>query len=145
MHLPRRLSALAVAILFFACGDSTGLEPDDLAGTWIATSAIMTDPAGISPPVDLVTEGIDLTFIVGADGSLEAVITMGTITDTDTGSFTVDGDNVTVILDGDPSTGTISRSGNTLTMDLTTGIEWDFDGDNLDEPATLALVMVRSS
>ena len=43
-----------------------------------------------------------------------------------------------------PITGTISRRDDMLSMDIITGMEWDFGDDGLDEPATFFLELLRS-
>ena len=145
MIIPRPLTVLAAGLLAVGCGESTGLDSESLAGTWVATSAVLTNPANTSQTVDLVSEGFRITFVIESDGSVEGIFEFEGTVDQDSGTLTVVGNEVTLVLDGDPSTGTISRSGDTLILNLITGIEWDFDGDNLDEPATLLIVLEKSS
>ena len=54
-----------------------------------------------------------------------------------------DGSSIVINIEGDPASGTIGRGGNRLTIVLTTGVEFDFDDDGTDEPATLRLVLER--
>ena len=51
----------------------------------------------------------------------------------------------TLTFNGTLSTGTISRRNDVLTLDVRTGVEWDFGDDGLDEPATMELTMERRS
>ncbi len=133
-----------VGLAALACGDATGLDPDDLAGTWTAYTAIATNAAFPSETADLVAIGVSLTFIIEADGSVESILEFQGIVDSDVGTFTVTDGEFVLVLEGQPLTGTISRRDDTLTIDIITGMEWDFGDDGLDEPATVFLEMLRS-
>ena len=85
-----------------------------------------------------------LTFVIEADGRVETIVELQEIVDRDVGTLTVTGGEFTLVLEGRPITGTISRRDDTLAMDITTGMEWDFGDDGLDEPATFFLEMLRS-
>ena len=62
-------SALAL-ILIAGCGDdATGVDADDIAGTWTATAIVFTQTAAPMTVVDIVDEGASLTLLLGADGS----------------------------------------------------------------------------
>jgi hypothetical protein len=56
------------------------------------------------------------------------------------------GGSVSITLDEetDPSTCTVEPSGNTLTIRVTNGPEFDFDDDGTDEPATVLMVLTRA-
>ncbi len=141
----RSVIAMAVGLVAVACGDATGVDPEDLVGTWIATTAIATNPADPTQTADLVAMGISLTFVIEANGRIETIFEFQDIVDRDVGTLTVTDGEFTLAADGVPlSTGTISRRGDTLTMHVITGVEWDFGDDGLDEPATLLLEMQRS-
>ena len=140
----RSVTALAVGIAALACGDATGVDPEDLVGTWTATSAIVTNPADLSETSDLVPMGLSFTFIFEASGRFETIIEFQTIIDSDVGTYSVTDGEFRLDFDGGVSTGTILRRDDRLTMRVRTGAEWDFDDDGLDEPATLLLVMQRS-
>ena len=141
----RGLTVLAVGLSALACGDATGVDPEDLVGTWRTSSAIATNPAAPSETADLVAIGVSLTFIIEADGRVETIFEFRDIVDIDTGVLTVTDGEFRLVIEGRPLTGTISRRDDTLVIDIITGMEWDFGDDGLDEPATLLLTMLRST
>ena len=140
----RSLTAIAVGLAAVACGDATGVDPEDLAGTWNASVAIATNPADPSETADLVAMGVSLTFVIEANGRIETIFEFQDIVDRDFGTLTVTDGEFTLLIEGRPLTGTISRRDDTLTIDIITGMEWDFLDDGLDEPATMLLEMLRS-
>ena len=140
----RSLTALAVGLAALACGDATGVDPEDLVGTWSTFTAIATNPANPSETADLVAIGVSLTFVIEASGRVETIFEYQDIIDRDVGTLTVTDGEFTLVIEGRPLTGTISRRDDTLTIDIITGMEWDFGDDGLDEPATMLLEMQRS-
>ncbi len=140
----RSLTAIAVGLAALACGDATGVDPEDLVGTWSAFTAIATNPANQSETADLVAMGVSVTFTIEASGRIETIFEFQDIVDRDVGTLTVTDGEFTLVIDGRPVTGTISRQDDTLMMHVITGLEWDFGDDGLDEPATLLLEMQRS-
>ncbi len=140
----RSLTVLAVGLAAVACGDATGVDPEDLVGTWSAFTAVATNPADPSETADLVALGVSLTFVIEADGRIETIVEIQDIIDRDVGTLTVTDGEFTLVIDGRPLTGTISRQDDALMMHIITGLEWDFGDDGLDEPATLFLEMQRS-
>ncbi len=140
----RSLTALAVGLAALACGDATGVDPEDLVGTWSTFTAIATNPANPSETADLVAIGVSLTFVIEASGRVETIFEYQDIIDRDVGTLTVTDGEFTLVIEGRPLTGTISRRDDTLTIDIITGMEWDFGDDGLDEPATMFLEMQRS-
>jgi len=141
----RSLATLTAVLAALACGDATGVDPDELAGTWRATTAIATNPADSSQSDDILALGLSVTFIIEASGRIETRFELQDIVSSDTGTLTVTDGEFAIFIDGQRSTGTISRRDDTLTMDIITGVEWDFGPDGLDEPATLFLVMRRDA
>ncbi len=140
----RSLTALAVGLAALACGDATGVDPEDLVGTWSTFTAIATNPANPSETADLVAIGVSLTFVIEASGRVETIFEYQDIVDRDVGTLTVTDGEFTLVIEGRPLTGTISRRDDALTIDIITGMEWDFGDDGLDEPATMLLEMLRS-
>ncbi len=140
----RSLTAIAVGLAALACGDATGVDPEDLVGTWSAFTAVATNPADPSETADLVAMGVSITFIIEATGRIETIFEFQDIVDRDVGMLTVTDDEFTLVIEGRPVTGTMSRQDDTLMMHIITGVEWDFGDDGLDEPATLLLEMQRS-
>lgn len=88
---------------------------------------------------DLLAAGGSLVFVIRSNGSFTTTFTEpnGDV-ETDNGTMEVDGSNVTWTIDGDVSSGTISRTENTLTLNLTSGAEFDFNDDGVEEDATCA-------
>jgi hypothetical protein len=140
----RSVTVLAVGIVALACGDATGVDPEDLVGTWRASSAIVQNPADPSETADLVAMGLSFTFIFEASGRIETIIEFQDLVERDVGTYSVTDGEFRLDFDGGVSTGTISRRDDMLTMHVRTGAEWDFANDGLDEPATLLLEMQRS-
>ena len=129
-----------------ACNDSTGVQPEDLAGTWTATSAIFTSTANPPVSLDLIAAGASLTATIQSSGAISITTTepVSGVSDTDNGTIAVSGTSVTLTIDGDVVTGTITRDGDTLTLNLSSGVEFDFDDDGTDDPATAIIVFVKT-
>ncbi len=140
----RSLTMLAVGLAAVACGNATGVDPEDLAGTWTASWAVATNPANPSETADLLAMGVSLTFVIEANGRIETIFEFQDIVDRDFGTLAVSDGEFRLVIEGRPITGTISRRDDTLMMHIITGVEWDFGDDGLDEPATLLLEMQRS-
>ena len=138
----QRWVALGTACAAVSCGDA-GPEVPDLTGTWDATEAVMANPAVPGMTADLMALGLVFTLIIGPDGSAEAHLDLGGERSVERGTLTLRGQELTLVLDGTANEGTWSLNGNRLTLDLKSGIEFDFEGTGLDEPATLLLVLLR--
>ncbi len=138
--LVRTTLALAL-VVSTACSES--LAPDDIVGTYDATTMVFTSVADPNTTADVLAMGYTFTIQFNANGTLSTAFTLGGSTDTDSGTYMIDGSNFTLTIGGDPSTGTISKSGDRLTIMLMTGVEFDFNDDGTDEPATLRLVVER--
>ncbi len=145
------LPILAISALALGCGDdnggTTGVTINDLAGTWNATSMVLSVP-GVS--LDLVqTFGADVTLnITTGERYTLTVEVPGTPTMTVTGNFTISGSNFTLTDDDEPTepiSGTFSLSGNTLTVNASEVELVDFDQDGVEDPADMAAVFQRAS
>lgn len=88
---------------------------------------------------EVIAAGGSLVLVIQSNGSITITSTEpnGGV-ETDNGTMEVDGSNVTWTIDGDVSSGTISRTENTLTLNLTSGAEFDFNDDGVEEDATCA-------
>jgi hypothetical protein len=140
-RLPDAPAATLLLAFLAACGDSTGVEVEDLVGTWDVQVFEFTS---VGPPpitIDLIELGGSGTFVISDDGDFVVTITFAGETDVNTGRLQVNGDRVTIIDGSDQATGTISRSGDTLTIHLTEGVEFDVDDDGVDDDARLRLVL----
>jgi hypothetical protein len=129
------LLGTAVAV---ACSDA--VAPEDIAGTWNATSLVFTSTADPSETFDAVAAGVELSITFGSGGAVSLTVTEGAFTETETGTYTLDG---SLTLDGEVSSGSVNLSGSTLTLTLTSGVEFDFDDDGTDEPARLVAVLTK--
>ena len=141
-HRLPRVIGVTVLLGWLACGD--GLAPADLAGTWDATTMQFIDQEDPSrPPVDVIARGAQFSITFFADGTLQTTFVENGSTDTTSGIYNISGSTI-VINDGVAKGGTIRRDGDTLTIELFSGIEYDFDGDGSVDPADLLMVLVRA-
>ena len=136
------ISALAL-ILMTACTEATGVELDDLAGTWTAQSIVFTSAADPTLTVDVRDEGATMSLTLGADGTFSWAFGFSEgQSENETGTYTVFGNTMTTTEsgEGDTETITIARVGDTLTLtledvfDFTEGVEVD---------ATMVIVLTR--
>ncbi len=151
MKLLRTLVAPLLAVTFVGgCSDSIGpdITPEEvvaaLAGTWNATSFVFTSTANSSVTFDLIANGgsFSLTFTTG--GQFSGSLTGLGENETFTGTFVVQSTNLILTDDLDPAPETVAftLSGNTLTLIIDD--VFDFDGDLVEEPATLSMVLQRA-
>jgi hypothetical protein len=138
-HLRLAVASTMLAVGLAACSDST--SPEELAGTYDVTVMEFTNADDTSEKVDVVDLGAVIEVTITAAGAF----TLDVDGVPETGTITIDGDNVTITLEGDPSTGTIDQNGDTVTINLATGVSYDFDDDGTDEDATLRIVMTRQA
>jgi hypothetical protein len=132
------LAAGAMALAVAACSDSTGITVEDLVGTWEATEIVFTSTADPSESVDAIDLGASLTVTINSAGTVTTVFDNGQGgTDTDSGTLSVDGSTLTIGSD----TFEAERSGDVLT--LTGAVDFDFDEDGSDDPATVVVRLER--
>ena len=138
--LIRRLVILATtAFIAAACGDSTGITVEDLAGDWEATQFRFTNNSNSSEVVDLITGGATLDVIVAASGTVTSVFDDGQGgSSSDSGTFSASGTTLTIAGD----TFEAERSGDVLIL-TDENNEYDFDNDGSDDPATLQIRLER--
>ncbi len=74
----RHLTTSAMALIVMSvCTDSTGLEVDDLTGTWTASSIVFTSTADATVSADLVAdEGASFVLTLGADATYTFILTI---------------------------------------------------------------------
>ncbi len=123
--------------------DATAVEPTNLAGTWTATSIVFTSTANSSLSVDEVANGATMSLTMTADGTYAwTFVFPGEPTENESGTYTVSGDTLTVTpTGGTQETMVVSRNGDTMT--LTLADTYDFDGDHVEEDATLVITLTR--
>ena len=138
MRVARVLAAGAMVVAVAACSDSTGITVEDLVGTWEATEIVFTNSANPSETVDGIDLGVSLTVTINSAGTVTTVFDDGQGgTDTDSGTLSVDGSTLTIGSD----TFEAERSGDVLT--LTGDVEFDFDEDGSDDPASVLIRLER--
>ncbi len=138
------ISALALTLMT-ACGDATGVEPDDLAGTWTATSMIFTRTADPTLSVDIVAvDGASLTIVLVADATYTFTFSSPLEeTENESGAYTASGTDLTFSPTGtgSPESWTLSRDGDTMTLTDSAEV-FDFTPD-VEEAATLVVTLTR--
>lgn len=112
------------------CEDTgTGVEPDDIAGTWTATAIVFTSVADPTVSVDLVVaEQAVVTLVLLADATYTFTFSSALEpTENEAGTYTVTGTdlNFTPTDGGNPETFTISRIGDNMTLTGTDTFEFD--------------------
>ncbi len=138
-------SALAL-ILIAGCGDDagTGVEADDIAGTWTATEIVFTQKADPMTVVDIVDEGASLTLLLGADGSYTFTFTSPDENDVETGTYSVSGSTITLTETDsiEIETFEISRDENTMTLTDDDDM-FEFDEQAGEEAAGVVITLTR--
>jgi hypothetical protein len=143
------LLLLSSAVAFGGCdnltGDGNGGPLADLAGVWLATQYVMTNPADTLQSVDLIAEGEWVSIMIKADGGFTYTeYESGLPPGTDSGQVTVEGDTLWVAIAGEPELYLLryELSGDLLTL-RTDQAEWDFDDDGTPEPARAVYTFAR--
>ena len=123
--------------------DPTGVEPANLAGTWTATAIVFTSIANPTLSVDEVADGATMTIVLSADGTYTLTFVFpGEENENEMGTYTVSGSTLTITpTGGTQETMGVSRNGDTMT--LTLDDIYDFDGDQVEEDATLVVTLTR--
>ncbi len=146
-----KASSLGVA-LFVAvavgCSDSdnsTGpASPSDFVGDWLASSYVVTNVANTSQSEDLTVLGMTLSITFTETTFSGTAAFPGEATETFSGTYTISGNQMTLIETGqlEADTMTYTLSGNTMTL---SGLDeqYDFDGDGVDDPASFTMVMEK--
>ena len=136
-------SALAL-ILIAGCSDDggVGVEPDDIAGTWTATSMLFRQVAAPNATHDVVVaDGAVVTLVLTSSGTYTFTFVLDPEDETDTGTYTTSGSTLTITPTGETAeTFTIVRDGDTMT--LSGDDTFDFDSGT-EEDATFVLIMTR--
>jgi len=121
------------------------LNPDpDLLGTWVAQSYTFTSVADNTVEFDVIAEGGNLVITLLQTARYQVSETLpgssGTTSDFDEYAAA---DGLFWLMDGGTvDFATYTVVGNTLTLRFAEAA-WDFDGDDVDEDATLELVLTR--
>lgn len=147
MHRRRLLvTALALTLgIGAACSDDEGITIADLVGTWDATQFTLSNPNGVQS-LDLIAAGGSFTLTVAANGSFTGEQSLLGQTDTFAGTIVLTGNNTMTLVDAtDPSDETdlmYTLNGDQLAI-TSTDITFDWDGNDVDDPAELEAVLQR--
>ncbi len=146
MRLSNMTAVPLVALLALACGDATGISPDELAGTWTATSFVFTNPANAAESVDMIALGASFTLTIRADSTFTTTLVEPDGTgDVDSGTVDVTGSVLTIAESGEgsPTAYNAVRSGDDMTL-TTSDEDFDFDGDAIEDLANLRIELHRN-
>ncbi|MGE0353056.1 MAG: hypothetical protein AB7I33_00840 [Gemmatimonadales bacterium] len=139
------LAALAFTVLAACSNDKNGTGPalGGIEGSWSATALTFIQVAPPNMQVDAIAGGAGLTITFNANGTYQTVTTSpGQPDDMSTGSVSLNGNMMTLDeLGGSTIVGTYSVVNNVMTVNLTTGIEFDFGSG--DEAATVQGTFVK--
>ena len=137
--IPRVVRAAAFAMFASACVTGTEVELLDLAGLWNVGEAVyigVVDPAqtaslsGLLGTMDIAEDGVFTLVITGADPL--------------TGQFAVDGNELTITIDGRVFPGEVFIEDDRAVLRILGGVMFDIDEDGEEEAALLFLIMDRS-
>jgi hypothetical protein len=139
------MSALAL-ILMTGCGDATGVEPDDIAGTWTATSTLFTQVSDNTVKADpVVDDGAVVTLALGANLNYTFTFVLAPDSETEVGTFEVTGDELTLTPAPPtaelPQVFVIARDDDLMTLIGTDTFE--FDEQAGEQAAQLVVTLVR--
>lgn len=129
-------------VLPVACSDT--LAPEDIAGTWNATSMVFISSNNPAITEDVITLGAEFSITFRGDGTLTSTFDFEDSTSTDTGTYVLDGSDIALTIEGDVVSGRITKTGDELRINVSEGLEYDFDGDEVEDPAALLLVMTEA-
>lgn len=144
MNARRWLTWVTSALVTVACSGG-GTSSADLAGTWNVTKYELVSSASSTTKVDLIAQGATATLVMKSDGTYQMTTTIpGQADETLTGTWSASSDVLTTTQVG--MSGNMqfnyTLSGSTLTM-WGADSGWDFNGDDVDEPAKLNMTAVR--
>ncbi len=133
------VAMIAASLALVGCGDSTGLEAEDLQGTWTASVYEYTDNANAQNLVDVIQrDGASFTLDVDEAGNASTVFIDG-LGSTSTDSGMLNSTSTMLTLGG--VTFDAVRDGDLLTL---TDASSSFDFGSGSTSATLRVVMGRN-
>ena len=146
-----KASSLGVALLLavaVGCSDSdnsTGpASPSDFVGDWLASSYVVTNIANTSQSEDLTALGMTLSITFTETTYSGTANFTGEATETFSGTYTIEGNQLTLNETGKLETDTMTYTlvGDTMTL---SGLDdqYDFDGDGVEDPASFVMVLQR--
>jgi hypothetical protein len=133
-------------VLGMGCGDDnpSGPSEDEITGTWQATKVEYTTSAGV-PMIDLIALGGSASLVLNADNSLVYTVTpAGGSANVTTGTWQLSANMIAVTPSGMPFSWQfdVEYTSDELRMSGA-DVEFDYDDDDIDEPAKLNLVFTR--
>lgn len=162
MSLSTRFFALLTVLFAFtlipACGggdDGNGTGPDGdefqvFVGTWVASSAVFTNPEAPSESIDVIAFGASLEIVVTSNRRFTITSSApGEGTETESGDIEVEGGQLALTFDDDGTTDTqrldytLSNGDQTLAVSYEGDEEYDFDDDGTDDPAEVEIVLQK--
>lgn len=147
MRLGVMTAVLACATLVAGCGsdENDTVTLTELAGDYTATVFEFVSTADPNTSFEAIGAGLGLDLSITASGDYTMTIHSPPDPDeVENGVVTLNGNKITLDAGGEEVSGTFTLNGTTLTLHLTSGVEFDFDGDDTDEPAIVNATLVRS-
>jgi hypothetical protein len=142
-RLSQLTRAIAALTLLSGCGsDPTSENPPDISGSYSMTSLLITSIDHPEIKAERIQPGVSIDFLLRADDSLTIVIHQTGLPNlTSHGTVTVSGDSVTMTEGPATFRGTWSKSGATLIIRLTSGVNVDIEGDGVAEAVTMRMTL----
>lgn len=142
--MKNRIFSTIALVALVGCGDATGLDPADVAGSWTAQTWTFTNLANTSQTVEVISLGAAFSLTLREDSTFTATITLGADISTDSGTYATTAATITISESGQgsPMTWGVVRDGSTMTFTSNTS-EFDFDDDNVEELATEVIVLTK--
>jgi len=139
----------AILLSAWSCQPNTGVEVNELQGTWTATEARVEDLEGYKlGNVDLIAEGYNVAFSSPGDGSFTLVLAPPEgEPDVIAGTMVIDGTRATFTTAANVTDGEVfyDTDDAQLALSITGGLTYDFSGNGTDKPAKLLVVMDQVS
>jgi len=149
MHLRKTpFASVGLAACFaLGCGnDATGLAASDFVGNWNVTKADFINPTNPAQHLDLIAEGHVVTAAFTSNGRYALTFTEpGAAPQTEVGDWFIQQSMFVQRADVDPDAlvrFTVEFGTGAVTL-TTMDSEYDLDGDDIDDPTRLVLVLER--
>ncbi len=151
----RGFLSIFILALLVTCSDDEGIELcgtnlciEDIAGNWNATQASFGAVTGPAMSVDVVADGGTVTMSIQNNGTFSVTITViGEAPEVSNGQMSFDEDLLVVSFSDSPEDFEFfSITHNEPMLNISGGngsVEFDLDGDGVDDPANIDFVMER--
>lgn len=144
MNARRCLTVVTSALVVIACSGAT-TSSADLAGTWNVSKYELVSASNSATKVELISAGASITVVLKSDGTYQiAMKTPGQPDENITGTWSASSDTLTTTQTGRSGNMQFdyALSGTTLTLSGA-DTDWDFNGDEVAEPAKLNITAAR--